>query len=106
MDNISAITVEDDRLQRTLAECIDLHGIVSVEGIQYIRTDYARRMAYKGRVYLGNPAIPFSRVVKELYSPLENFVDCEQYHLYVIETYTCGAKPRFVGVSEHEINKR
>ena len=97
---------KDDRMQHTLAECIYLHGIVSVNECQYIRTDYVKNMAYNGRRYLGNPVVPLDLVLDTLYSPLEDYADNEQYHLYTVNDYGAKAKPCIVGVSPHEVNIR
>jgi hypothetical protein len=97
---------DGDRLQHTLAECIYLHGIVSVNDCQYIRTDYVKDMAYKGRRYLGNPTIPLDIVLDTLYAPLKDWVDKEEYQLYTVNDYGVAAKPCIVDVPWHKVNIR
>jgi uncharacterized protein YceK len=97
---------DGDRLQRTLAECIYLHGIESFDDCQYIRTNYVKNMAYKGRRYLGNPVIPLSLVLDTLYAPLKDCVEQERYHLYTVNDYDGVTKPCIVDVPWHEVNIR
>jgi hypothetical protein len=97
---------DGDRLQRTLAECIYLHGIISVNGCQYIRTDNLKDMAYKGRRYYGNPTIQLDLVLDTLYAPVDKFLEHERYQLYTVNDYGVAAKPCIVDVPWHEVNIR
>lgn len=95
-----------DRMLRTFADCIYVHGIISVNGERYIRTGDTKYMAHKGRKYRGYPTILLDMVLDTLYSRVEDYADQERYHLYTVNEYETGAEPRFTDIQEYEVSIR